>query len=233
MRRTGCRYRGPIALIRKGSGQVVGTAEVVDSLQAITTATEYADAESKHGIPPARQKQAFEDGWRTPWVLQNAQALPVAVPYSHPSGAVIWVNLDEKVAAVVVDQLRAGKPPMSVHRAVKTHAARTSEAQAKRTGTTREVTVTGGNLRNRHLYLPLDFFPQDAIGGGNKGSAGAREITVAFHPGATVRTDIDRTKRILRDRSAISDFFVRASISEGDRILITRTASHTFHFERA
>ena len=64
--------------------------------------------------------------------------------------------------------------------------------------TNRDVTVTSGNLRNEHIYLPLDFFPADAIGGSNKSETASRTITVIFRPGGTIQTDIDGTKRILR-----------------------------------
>ena len=101
MRKTGCRYRGPIALIRKGSGQVVGTAEVADCRPPLSDAAAYTAAERFHCIPSARQQQAFADGWRTPWVLAEAHPLARPVPYAHPNGAVIWVNLDEAVAAQV------------------------------------------------------------------------------------------------------------------------------------
>ena len=101
MRKTGCRIRGTIGLIRKGSGQVVGTAEITDNLPPLPDPAAYAAAEPFHRIPPARQRKAFEDGWRTPWVLANARPLSKPVPYVHPNGAVIWVNLDEKVAAQV------------------------------------------------------------------------------------------------------------------------------------
>jgi hypothetical protein len=104
MRKTGCSHRGPIALIRKGSRQVVGTADVVDSLPPIGSSAEYARAERQHGIPPGRQAQAFNDGWRTPWVLANPRLLAEPVPYSHPSGAVIWVNLDDRVSSAVQQQ---------------------------------------------------------------------------------------------------------------------------------
>jgi hypothetical protein len=101
MRKTACRLRGRIALIRKGSGQVVGTAEVVDTLPPIETLDAYAAAEDRHCIPPHRQSAAFTDGWRHPWILSKAQALSTPVPYSHPRGAVIWVTLDPAVAARV------------------------------------------------------------------------------------------------------------------------------------
>jgi hypothetical protein len=104
MRKGVCNIRGPIALIRKGSGQVVGTANVTDSRSEIMTPEAYAEAEPFHRIPPDRQVRAFADGWRTPWVLANARQLDRPVPYKHPSGAVIWVSLDPETAAKVTAQ---------------------------------------------------------------------------------------------------------------------------------
>jgi hypothetical protein len=31
------------------------------------------------------------------WVLEDAQKLSTPVNYQHPNGAVIWINLDQKV----------------------------------------------------------------------------------------------------------------------------------------
>jgi hypothetical protein len=106
MRKTACHHRGPIALIRKGSGLVVGTAEIADSLPSIEDASEYARAESQHRIPPNRQPAVFGDGWRTPWVLRNVQTLIEPIAYTHPNGAVIWVNLDDDVRAAIEAQSR-------------------------------------------------------------------------------------------------------------------------------
>jgi hypothetical protein len=39
------------------------------------------------------------------WVLQNARRLSEPVPYSHPYGAVIWVNLTPAVENVVLQQV--------------------------------------------------------------------------------------------------------------------------------
>jgi hypothetical protein len=104
MRKTGCKLRGPIALIRKGSGHVVGVAEVTDCRPPLGTREAYAASEPYHRVPPTRQELAFAEGWRTPWVLTNAQPLPRPVPYKHPSGAVIWVNLEPETAASVKAQ---------------------------------------------------------------------------------------------------------------------------------
>jgi len=101
MRKATCHHRGLVALIRKGSGQVVGTAELVDSLPSIDDERDYARAEPWHRIPLSRQMEAFYDGWRTPWVLRNAQPLAEPIAYKHPNGAVIWVNLDDDVVRAV------------------------------------------------------------------------------------------------------------------------------------
>jgi hypothetical protein len=105
MRKTQCKIRGPVALIRKGSGQVVGIAEVIGSLPPITSLAEFAAAEPKHRIPPVRQPRSFADGWRNPWVLAKARPLARPVPYRHPSGAVIWVNLEPRVVEQIEAQL--------------------------------------------------------------------------------------------------------------------------------
>lgn len=111
MRKTACHHRGTIALIRKGSGHVVGIAEIVDSLPPIKSATAYAETEQWHRIPPSRQAAAFSDGWKTPWVLRNARPLPKPVPYQHPNGAVIWVNLDHRAKSAIQSQDR---PPLAM-----------------------------------------------------------------------------------------------------------------------
>ena len=104
MRKTACHYRGRIALICKGSGRVVGTAEVVDSLPRIKTRRAYAEAERFHGVPPEQQREAFANGYTTPWVLANVWPLRRLVPYEHPPGAVIWVRLDQAVVKAILAQ---------------------------------------------------------------------------------------------------------------------------------
>jgi len=104
MRKTVCKIRGRIALIRKASGQVVGVADVVDCKVPIATPEEYAAAERFHGVPPLRQAQALADGWKVPWVLSNARMLTRPVRYIHPSGAVIWVNLAPNVEHEILAQ---------------------------------------------------------------------------------------------------------------------------------
>ncbi|HEV2365720.1 MAG TPA: ASCH domain-containing protein [Caulobacteraceae bacterium] len=104
MRARTCNHRGPFGLIRKGSGQVVGVAEMVDCLPAIGSSVEYAKAEAFHRIPADVQGRVREK-WNRPWVLKNAKPLRRPVHYQHKSGAVTWVELDPHVAAAVAAQV--------------------------------------------------------------------------------------------------------------------------------
>jgi hypothetical protein len=220
----------------------------VDCRPRIESRQAYADAEPFHGIPPDRQERAFADGWTIPWVLANAQPLPSPVPYEHPFGAITWVNLDDAVVEATLSQLAdrpsasgslvtwdparpfsaADKAPISNKHALSPEPALTSA-----TAETRCVIVTGGNIRNNHINLLLDFFPGDAIGGSNKSTAARRSISVTFQPGMTVQTDIDGTKRILRVRGPVRDFLTRAGVKDGDTVLITRTAPYAYAISKA
>lgn len=97
--------RGTIALIRKGSGHVVGAADIVNTLRPLETREAYAAGEQYHAIAPQEQAAAFDGGWRKPWVLANVRRLAMPVPYKHRSGAVTWANLDTDVVAAVRAQL--------------------------------------------------------------------------------------------------------------------------------
>lgn len=244
MRKTACHYRGQIALIRKGSGQVVGVAEVVDSLPPIESLKDYAASRNRHRIPPEYQNKAFADGWRCPWVLKNATSLTPPVSYRHPRGAVIWVNLDPNVAAAVSGKKR-NKDLASVSLteetvarsivSIPTEVAPNSEQHVilSVSEDIRHVQLTGGNLRNNHIYLPLDFFPEDTIGGSNRYRAASKRISVNFKPGSVIETDIDGSKKILRARSAVGEFLKNGNFADGDFVCISRTGSHSFTFTKS
>ena len=89
--------RGEIALIRKGTGQIIGVADLVDSLPPLDPQG-LADSVQFHGVPPSEHASAIANGWLFPWLIVNARPLSSPVPYLHPSGAVTWVNLDPGVS---------------------------------------------------------------------------------------------------------------------------------------
>ncbi len=93
MRSRSCRIRGRIGLIRKGSGLVVGVAELVDDVGPLGR-DELSSRYDKHAITPERLLgEEWMDKWNHAWVLKNVRKLERPIAYDHPSGAVIWVNL--------------------------------------------------------------------------------------------------------------------------------------------
>lgn len=95
MRSSHTRKRERIALIRKGSGLVVGVATIEDSRGPLSEAELIANHE-KHRVPPHLLGK-----WNHAWVLANVASLRKPVPYRHRAGAVKFVNLDADVAVRV------------------------------------------------------------------------------------------------------------------------------------
>jgi hypothetical protein len=107
MRSTATKQRGLIALIRKGSGTVVGVAHLVDSMGPLEK-KEMLDNEHRHQISPDRLDLPKICTYRHAWVLEKVRAFQLPINYSHPSGAVIWVNLDAQTAARIQESSRTG-----------------------------------------------------------------------------------------------------------------------------
>jgi hypothetical protein len=97
---------GRIALIESGTGTVVGVAELVGAVGPLSL-KELSQNRSKAGF------DSHEPLFRLPykrtfaWVLRNPRRLRQVVPYNHPSGAVIWVNLKPNVEHAVLRQIGA------------------------------------------------------------------------------------------------------------------------------
>lgn len=227
MRTKPTQIRGRIGLIRKGSGLVVGTAELTGCLAPLDAAG-YHKAAAFHAIQPGRQAAALSGGWVVPWVLSDVRPLIRPVPYAHRSGAVVWVVLDEAVGAslttpgnTIVATGEAISTPPSTH-------ARAAKDTQEATGIVR---LTGGNLRNGHIYLRAveHLLPADSIGGPNSRSPAQRCVTVTFDTGASSETDIASDKMILRARAPVRDFFMATGAQEGDEVAITRTGPYALH----
>jgi hypothetical protein len=103
MRKQRIAIRGLIALIRKGSGTVVGVANLTDCLAPLTEA-EFQSSEQLHGISAAMAPAIMSDRWVIPWVLEDAVAIP-PVPYKHRSGAVKWVKLEPDVSLSIAKHM--------------------------------------------------------------------------------------------------------------------------------
>jgi hypothetical protein len=95
----------------------------------------------------------------------------------------------------------------------------------------RIVEITAGAIKNRYISVPLDFFPDGAVGGSGEEQHG-RLLTVTFLPGTTVETDIVKSKKMFRRRAAVGNFFAEAEIVEGDSVTITRCGADSYLVEK-
>lgn len=91
LRTTHTQKRGLIALIRKGSGLIVGVAELTGSSGPLSSDELRANS-SRHMLSPAQLADPAIGKWNHAWILQAARSLLNPVPYVHPPGAVIWVK---------------------------------------------------------------------------------------------------------------------------------------------
>ena len=91
--------RGAIGLIPSGSGAIAGVCEIVDCVGPLT-ADIFRKNASKAGM---RASEAKLGRYRNTyaWVLAKPRRLKKPVPYKHPSGAVIWVGLDDNLQRAI------------------------------------------------------------------------------------------------------------------------------------
>ncbi len=88
--------RGTIALIRSGSGLVVGVCDLVNVLGPLTLTQMKRNIE-RHRNPLSSLKSGLPYKKTYAWVLRNIKPLQKAVPYQHPHGAIIWVKLPRSI----------------------------------------------------------------------------------------------------------------------------------------
>lgn len=104
IRGSSVKYRGRLFLAQSGTGLVVGECILTDVCGPLT----YEELVSSPYIPQSQRDMHIADN-RLPylkkngdsrtygWVLSSAKRLQMPVPYHHPQGAVIFVDLKEKV----------------------------------------------------------------------------------------------------------------------------------------
>lgn len=87
------KIRGTIGLIQSQSGLIVGIADLVGCTPELTPEDISkswklhlaCDPEVGHSMPYTHTYA---------WILLNAKRFEKPIPYKHPQGAVIWVNLE-------------------------------------------------------------------------------------------------------------------------------------------
>jgi len=87
MRSTNTKYRGEFCLIEQGTGLVVGKATLIDSFQV-----DKELAKRSINIHKVTDLSLLEK-WCWAWSLTDVVKYDEPIPYTHPRGAVIWVNL--------------------------------------------------------------------------------------------------------------------------------------------
>lgn len=97
MRSAATRKRGRIALVKKGSGTLVGLATIKDVLGPFDEA-QIGETFEFHKVPTHAIGK-----WRHAWVLEDVVTLTRPIPYVHRPGAVIFVNLDAASSKAVSD----------------------------------------------------------------------------------------------------------------------------------
>lgn len=81
--------RGKIALIRTGSGLIVGTCEIIDCIGPLSLPMMLRNVD-RHGIPPAELRHGLPYKNTYAWVLRSARKMKRPVPYQHKNGIVVW-----------------------------------------------------------------------------------------------------------------------------------------------
>jgi len=92
---------GPVALIRSGSGTVVGTANLSNVIKLTR------DLCSKNARKMGMTKtEALTCIGEYAWELKDVVQLKKPVPYKHPPGAITWVTLDEPTTKKVLAEAK-------------------------------------------------------------------------------------------------------------------------------
>lgn len=95
---------GPIALVEKGTGTVVGVAWLTGCSARLDAAGMRA-ATNRHGIPEGEIADVMGRNWTVPWHLADARRLRAPIRYEHRGGAVTWVMLNPAAQAALRAQV--------------------------------------------------------------------------------------------------------------------------------
>ena len=79
--------RGRIGLIKSGSGLILGSVNLINSLPMNLNDWHYFWPKHRVFTDDLPYKNTYA------WVLENPIVFKEPIPYKHPMGAVIWVNL--------------------------------------------------------------------------------------------------------------------------------------------
>lgn len=90
------RQLGRVALIRKGSGQIYGVADIIESVGPMDM-NEFRARIAEHGVESNRLQEVFDKGWTIGWRMANVKKLRYPVPYVHKGMS--QVKLDDEAVS--------------------------------------------------------------------------------------------------------------------------------------
>ena len=91
IRGIGTRVRGRVGVIFSGTGMIQGSVEIVGS--SLLLREDFDMFRKYHHIPGEFDSLPYEEPHI--WYLKDAIRFTEPIPYRHPQGAVIWVNLSK------------------------------------------------------------------------------------------------------------------------------------------
>lgn len=92
LRKRPTNLRGEFAIIAKGTGTIVGTAELMDCCGPLSFG-ELIDNRMRACESEQEIADDVKQGYVYAWVLGNTKKFDPPVSYQHPNGAVVWVKL--------------------------------------------------------------------------------------------------------------------------------------------
>lgn len=91
IRGTGTQVRGRVGVIFSGTGMIKGSVEIAGS--SLLLREDFEMFRKYHHIPGSFEDLPYEEPHI--WYLKDAVRFTEPIPYQHPQGAVIWVDLSK------------------------------------------------------------------------------------------------------------------------------------------
>lgn len=95
LRSSSTAHRGRVALIASGTATVLGEVNLVGARGPLTR-DDLANNVSRHQVERDWETQDMPYKAVHAWILERPVRYASPVPYIHPKGAVIWVNLPQR-----------------------------------------------------------------------------------------------------------------------------------------
>lgn len=106
IRGMGTQVRGRVGVIFSGTGMIQGSVEIVES--SLLLKHDFDMFRKYHHIPGEFDNLPYDEPHI--WHLKDAIRFRKPIPYQHPQGAVIWVNLVQQEINYPVTELHGIRP---------------------------------------------------------------------------------------------------------------------------